>query len=166
ESLIEPFIIILTIPLALSGVLLILCITGTAISVTSMIGVILLAGIVVKNGIVMIDYIKILQARNQPRHEAIVNGATRRLRPILMTALVTIIAMVPLAIGLGSGSETWTPIARSVVGGLTASTVLMLFVVPCIYNILNTKMEELGFDWIHKEDPLALKNNSDDSLAS
>src|SRR5699024_4390902 len=162
ESLIEPFIIILTIPLALSGVLLILCITGTAISVTSMIVVILLVRIVLKNGIVMIDYIKILQARNLPRHEAIVNGATRRLRPILMTAIVTIIAMIPLALGLGSGSETWTPIARSVVGGLTASTVLMLFVVPCIYNLINKKVEEFGFDWIHKEDPLALEDDSTD----
>jgi HAE1 family hydrophobic/amphiphilic exporter-1 len=155
ESLIEPFIIILTIPLALTGVLVMLWITGTSISVTSMVGLILLTGIVVNNGIVMIDYIKILQARGMKRENAIVDGATRRLRPILMTAFTTILSMVPLAIELGSGSETWSPMARTVIGGLTMSTLLMLFVVPCFYNIINGLVERLGFDAIHKEDPLA-----------
>jgi HAE1 family hydrophobic/amphiphilic exporter-1 len=155
ESLIEPFIIIFTIPLALSGVLIILGITGTAISVTSMVGLILLSGIVVNNGIVMIDYIKILQARGLDRHEAIVKGATRRLRPILMTALTTILSMVPLALELGSGSETWSPMARTVIGGLTMSTILMLFVVPSIYNLINKSVDNLGFDAVHKSDPLS-----------
>ena len=157
ESLIEPFIIIFTIPLALSGVLIILGITNTAISVTSMVGLILLSGIVVNNGIVMIDYIKILQARGLNRYEAIVEGATRRLRPILMTALTTILSMVPLALELGAGSETWSPMARTVIGGLTMSTILMLFVVPSIYNLINMAVEKLGFDSIHKTDPLAEK---------
>lgn len=155
ESLVEPFIIILTIPLALSGVLLMLWITGTSISVTSMVGLILLTGIVVNNGIVMIDYIKILQARGVVREKAIVDGATRRLRPILMTAFTTILSMVPLALELGSGSETWSPMARTVIGGLTISTLLMLFVVPCFYNIINGLVEKFGFDAVHKEDPLA-----------
>ncbi len=155
ESLVEPFIIILTIPLALTGVLLMLWITGTSISVTSMVGLILLTGIVVNNGIVMIDYIKILQARGIDREKAIVDGATRRLRPILMTAFTTILSMVPLALELGSGSETWSPMARTVIGGLTMSTLLMLFVVPCFYNIINSLVEKFGFDAIHKEDPLA-----------
>jgi len=155
ESLVEPFIIILTIPLALSGVLLMLWVTGTSISVTSMVGLILLSGIVVNNGIVMIDYIKILQARGISRHEAIVTGATRRLRPILMTAFTTILSMVPLALELGSGSETWSPMARTVIGGLTMSTVLMLFVVPCLYNLINAMVEEMGFDSVHKEDPIS-----------
>jgi HAE1 family hydrophobic/amphiphilic exporter-1 len=154
ESLVEPFIIILTIPLALTGVLLMLWITGTSISVTSMVGLILLSGIVVNNGIVMIDYIKILQARKLTRHEAIVTGATRRLRPILMTAFTTILSMVPLALELGSGSETWSPMARTVIGGLTMSTLLMLFVVPCMYNIINALVERLGFDSVHKIDPI------------
>ncbi|MFY0697351.1 MAG: efflux RND transporter permease subunit [Balneola sp.] len=158
ESLIEPFIIIFTIPLALSGVLIILGITGTAISVTSMVGLILLSGIVVNNGIVMIDYIKILQARGIDRHKAIVQGATRRLRPILMTALTTILSMVPLALELGSGSETWSPMARTVIGGLTMSTILMLFVVPSIYNLINRGVDNLGFDAVHKTDPLLEKN--------
>jgi len=154
ESLVEPFIIILTIPLALTGVLLILWLTGTSISVTSMVGLILLSGIVVNNGIVMIDYIKILQARDMSRHKAIVEGATRRLRPILMTALTTVLSMVPLALELGSGSETWSPMARTVIGGLTMSTFLMLYVVPCLYKVVNRVIEDLGFDSIHKEDPL------------
>jgi len=154
ESLIEPFIIFFTIPLALSGVLIILWLTHTSISVTSMVGLILLAGIVVNNGIVMIDYIKILQARGVEREKAIVDGASRRLRPILMTAGTTILSMVPLALELGSGSETWSPMARTVIGGLTMSTVLMLYVVPCIYNVINSMVERLGFDPVHKLDPL------------
>ena len=155
ESLVEPFIIIFTIPLALTGVLLMLWGTGTAISITSMVGLILLSGIVVNNGIVMIDYIKILQARDFERTEAIAVGSSRRLRPILMTAFTTILSMVPLALELGSGAETWSPMARTVIGGLTMSTVLMLFVVPCMYNIVNGWVEQLGFDSVHKDDPIA-----------
>lgn len=155
ESLVEPFIIIFTIPLALTGVLIMLGLTNTAISVTSMVGLILLSGIVVNNGIVMIDYIKILQARGKDRHSAIIEGAKRRLRPILMTALTTILSMVPLALELGAGSETWSPMARTVIGGLTMSTILMLFVVPCIYNVVNSGVEKMGFDAVHKLDPLA-----------
>ena len=155
ESLIEPFIIIVTIPLALTGVLLMLLFTSTPVSVTAMVGLVLLTGIVVNNGIVMIDYIKILQSRGQDRHEAIVNGAGRRLRPILMTAFTTILAMVPLALQLGAGAETWSPMARAVIGGLTMSTVLMLFAVPCMYYLINSLVEKAGFDAVHKEDPLA-----------
>lgn len=155
ESLIEPFIIIFTIPLALSGVLILLGLTSTPISVTAMVGLILLSGIVVNNGIVMIDYIKILQARGLSRNEAIIEGATRRLRPILMTAFTTVLSMVPLALEVGSGSETWSPMARTVIGGLTMSTLLMLFVVPSIYNLINRGVSKLGFDTTQKEDPLA-----------
>jgi hydrophobic/amphiphilic exporter-1 (mainly G- bacteria), HAE1 family len=154
ESLVEPFIIIVTIPLALTGVLLILWLTQTPISVTAMVGLVLLTGIVVNNGIVMIDYIKILQSRGQDRHDAIVNGASRRLRPILMTAFTTILAMVPLALQLGAGAETWSPMARTVIGGLFMSTLLMLFAVPCMYKLVNTMVEKAGFNAIHKEDPL------------
>ena len=158
ESLVEPLIIIVTIPLALTGVLFMLWITSTPISVTAMVGLVLLTGIVVNNGIVMIDYIKILQARGKQRINAIAEGATRRLRPILMTALTTILAMVPLALQLGSGAETWSPMARTVIGGLTMSTLLMLFAVPCMYNIVNSWVEKAGFNAVHKEDPL---NNKD-----
>ncbi len=161
EILTEPFIIIITIPLALTGVLAILWLTQTPISVTSMVGLILLSGIVVNNGIVMIDYIKILQIRHESLHDAIVHGATRRLRPILMTACTTILSMVPLALELGSGSETWSPMARTVIGGLTMSTLLMLFVVPCMYYVLNKLQHKLGMDTIRKVDPLADIDSSD-----
>ncbi|TVR34226.1 MAG: efflux RND transporter permease subunit [Balneolaceae bacterium] len=154
ESLVEPLIIIVTIPLAITGVLLMLLFTSTPISVTAMVGLVLLTGIVVNNGIVMIDYIKILQSRGQNRHDAIVNGAGRRLRPILMTAFTTILAMVPLALQLGAGAETWSPMARAVIGGLTMSTILMLFAVPSMYNIINGWVERAGFEAVHKEDPL------------
>ncbi|MFU8861275.1 MAG: efflux RND transporter permease subunit [Cyclonatronaceae bacterium] len=154
ESLLEPFIIILTIPLAFSGVIIMLYLTSTPVSVTSMVGLILLSGIVVNNGIVMIDYIKILQSRGLERLEAIATGAGRRLRPILITAATTILCMVPLALEIGSGSETWSPMARTVIGGLTMSTLLMLLVVPCLYKLVNTMVEKLGFDSIHKTDPL------------
>jgi hydrophobic/amphiphilic exporter-1 (mainly G- bacteria), HAE1 family len=166
ESLLEPFIIIFTIPLALTGVLIMLWATGTSISVTSMVGLILLTGIVVNNGIVMIDYIKILQARGMERSQAIVTGAVRRLRPILMTAFTTILSMVPLALEIGSGSETWSPMARTVIGGLTMSTLLMLFVVPCLYQIINSGVERLGFDAVHKLDPLADQEQRESATAT
>jgi HAE1 family hydrophobic/amphiphilic exporter-1 len=120
-----------------------------------MIGLILLAGIVVNNGIIMIDYIKVLQARGLSRFDAVINGASRRLRPILMTSATTILSMIPLALELGSGSETWSPMARAVIGGLTFSTILMLLVVPCLYYVINTFVEKLGFDAVHKVDPLS-----------
>jgi len=144
-----------TIPLALTGVLLMLWVTGTPVSVTAMVGLVLLTGIVVNNGIVMIDYIKILRTRGMEREEAITTGATRRLRPILMTALTTILAMVPLALEIGAGSETWSPMARTVIGGLSMSTLLMLFAVPAMYNVVNRLVEKAGFVQIRREDPLA-----------
>lgn len=161
ESIVEPFIIIVTIPLAMTGVLIMLWMTGTAVSVTALIGLILLAGIVVNNGIVMIDYIKVLQARGEARFEAVVTGAARRLRPILMTAGTTVLSMVPLALELGAGSETWSPMARTVIGGLTLSTVLMLFVVPSLYFVINGWVERLGFDAVHKTDPVAEADDAD-----
>jgi hydrophobic/amphiphilic exporter-1 (mainly G- bacteria), HAE1 family len=161
ESLVEPFIIIITIPLAMTGVLIMLFITGTAVSVTAMIGLILLAGIVVNNGIIMIDYIKVLQARGLSRLDAVIEGASRRLRPILMTSATTILSMIPLALELGAGSETWSPMARAVIGGLTFSTALMLLVVPCLYYVINSFVERLGFDAVHKIDPLLDDTNDE-----
>lgn len=160
ESLLEPFIIIFTIPLALSGVIFMLGITNTPVSVTAMIGLILLSGIVVNNGIVMIDYIKILQARGIGREKAIITGASRRLRPIIMTATTTILCMVPLALEWGEGAETWSPMARTVIGGLTVSTLLMLFFVPCLYYLFNRLLSRLGMNAIAKEDPLAGNTNA------
>jgi len=134
ESLLDPFIIIFTVPLAIVGAIWGLFLTGTTLSVTSLIGMVLLVGIVVNNGIVLVDYIN--QLREKHGHDlwvAILIGGKRRMRPILMTALTTILAMVPIALELGSGAELWVGMARAVIGGLTAATVLTLILIPIIY---------------------------------
>ncbi|MBU0486387.1 MAG: efflux RND transporter permease subunit, partial [Bacteroidetes bacterium] len=134
ESLLDPFIIIFTVPLAIIGAIWGLFLTGTTMSVTSLIGMVLLVGIVVNNGIVLIDYIN--QLREKHGHDlwvAILIGGKRRMRPILMTALTTILAMFPIALELGSGAELWVGMARAVIGGLTLATVLTLIVIPIIY---------------------------------
>jgi HAE1 family hydrophobic/amphiphilic exporter-1 len=141
ESLLEPFIIIFTVPMAIIGVVIGLLITATPISVMSLIGVLMLAGIVVNNGIVMIDYANQLLARKKTTLEdAIIEASTTRLRPILMTALTTIIAMIPLAMGIGEGAESWAPMAVTVIFGLTAATVLTLLVEPCIYVVMGKRI--------------------------
>jgi HAE1 family hydrophobic/amphiphilic exporter-1 len=134
ESLLDPFIIIFTVPLAIMGAVWGLFLTGTIMSVTALIGMILLVGIVVNNGIVLVDYIN--QLREKHGHDlwvAILIGGKRRMRPILMTALTTILAMVPIALKLGSGAELWVGMARAVIGGLTLATVLTLIIIPIIY---------------------------------
>jgi HAE1 family hydrophobic/amphiphilic exporter-1 len=139
ESFMAPFIIFLTIPLAVVGVIAMLFVTGTSLSIVAFIGVIMLAGIVVNNSIVLVDYINQLRARGYFVREALIEGGRTRLRPILMTALTTILALTPLALGLGSGGEAWSPMARSVIGGLCASTLLTLLVIPVIYTYLAPK---------------------------
>jgi len=135
ESFLDPFIIFFTIPLSLIGVILALFLTSTSLNVNSMIGILVLAGIVVNNGIVLVDYINILRGRGLTLHDAIAEGGRRRLRPILMTSLTTILAMLPLAMGIGEGSESTEPLARAVIGGLLSSTLLSLIVIPVIYSI-------------------------------
>jgi len=135
ESLLDPFIILFTVPLAFMGVIWALLITGTNIGVTVLIGGMLLVGIVVNNGIVLIDYInQILNGSDMKLCEAIVIGAKTRLRPVLMTAMTTILSMMPLALELGSGAEIWTPMARAVIGGLLVSTLLTLYFVPVLFS--------------------------------
>lgn len=136
ESLLDPFIIMFTVPLAVIGVIWMLTLTGTTLSILSFSGAIMLAGIVVNNGIVMVDYINLLRREyGMGLMEAVIEGGRRRMRPVLMTALTTIFGMIPMAIGLGSGAELRAPLARAVVGGLTVSTFLTLFLVPVIYSI-------------------------------
>ncbi|MFC1715962.1 efflux RND transporter permease subunit [Candidatus Poribacteria bacterium] len=135
ESLLDPFIIMFTFPLAIIGVVWLFFLTGTVFSIIAFIGVIMLAGIVVNNAIVMVDYINQLRERGMELREAVVQGGRTRVRPILMTALTTILAMVPLALGFGAGAEIRYPMARAVVGGLAASTILTLVLVPVLYTI-------------------------------
>ena len=137
ESLLHPFIIIFTIPLAFIGVVWGLIFTGTTLTITALIGGMLLVGIVVNNGIVLIDYINQLREKqNYELWKAVMVGGKRRLRPILLTALTTIFSMMPLALELGSGAEIWSPMARAVIGGLTASTFFTLIIIPVLYFII------------------------------
>lgn len=136
ESLKFPFIIMFTIPFAFTGVFLALWLTSTPLSLIALIGAIMLVGIVTKNGIVMVDYMNLLIERGSGVHEAVIAGGKSRLRPVLMTSFTTVLGMVPLAIGTGAGSETWQPMGIAVIGGLTFSTILTLFIVPVLYSIL------------------------------
>ena len=139
ESLLAPFIIFLTIPLCVIGVIGILILTGTPVSVVALVGVIMLAGIVVNNSIVLVDYTNQLRAKGYNVREAVMEAGRTRLRPILMTSLTTIFGLLPLAFGWGSGGENWAPMARTVIGGLTTSTLVTLLVIPVIYTYLAPK---------------------------
>ena len=133
ESLAYPGIIMTSLPFAFTGVFLLLFLTGHNLNVMSMIGAIMLIGIVVKNGIVLIDYISLNRERGMSIRTAVVNGGESRLRPIVMTALTTILGMVPMAVSSGQGAEMWQPMGVAVIGGLTFSTLLTLFFVPAMY---------------------------------
>ncbi len=139
ESLIHPFVILFTIPLALVGAVLALFVTGTTINIVAFIGVIMLAGIVVNNAIVLVDLINQLRARGKGRSDAIMEAGIARLRPILMTSLTTALGLLPMALGFGEGSEVRTPMAITVIGGLLVSTLLTLLVIPVVYSLLDRK---------------------------
>ncbi len=142
ESLLQPFIIMFTLPLAIIGVILGLFVTGYAFGVTAFIGIIILVGIVVNNAIVFIDYTNQLRAKGMLVREALIQAGATRLRPIIMTALTTMLGLLPLAIGLGEGTELQAPMAIAVIGGLMSSTVLTLVVIPVIYSLLTSRQEK------------------------
>jgi HAE1 family hydrophobic/amphiphilic exporter-1 len=135
ESLKHPFVIMFTVPLALIGVVFALLLSGHNISLISLIGVVMLAGIVVNNAIVLIDYVNQLRQRGMSRYEAIITAGPARLRPILMTTLTTVLGLVPLSLGIGEGGELGAPMGVTVIGGLTFSTLLTLIVIPVVYTI-------------------------------
>jgi len=135
ESLTYPFIIMFSVPFGISGVVLALAITGSTLNMMSFVGLIMLVGIVVKNGIVMVDYINLNRERGMGIIQAVVTGGKSRLRPVLMTTLTTILGMVPMAISSSQGAEMWKSMAITVIGGLTVSTILTLVIVPTIYAI-------------------------------
>ncbi len=135
ESLTYPFIIILTVPFAFVGSLLLLSITGEALGVMGFVGLIMLVGMVVKNGIVLIDYINLNRERGMSIITAVVHGGRSRLRPVLMTTFTTILGMIPLAVGTGQGSEMWQALGISIIGGMTFSTIITLILVPALYSI-------------------------------
>ena len=137
ESFVYPLTILMSVPLCAIGVVLALFLTGRSFGLTAFIGLLLLIGIVVKNGILLVDYTNQLRERGMERDEAVLTASPTRLRPILMTSSAAILGMVPLALALGKGSETQAPLATAVIGGLTTSTMLTLFVVPVVYTLFD-----------------------------
>lgn len=153
ESLVDPFIILFTIPLAFIGVVFGLFITGTTLSVMALVGVVMLVGIVVNNGIVLVDYINQLRDRGMELIEACIEAGRVRMRPVLMTASTTILAMLPMALGLGESGESWAPMARAVMGGLTVATILTLVVIPVFYT-------SIEFGAAHRKEKRAAKKEA------
>lgn len=138
ERLTDPLVILMSAPLSLIGVTAMLWATGTTLSAPALIGLVLLIGIVVNNAILLVEYIETGRREHGLDLEAaIVEAGALRLRPILMTTMTTVLGMTPLAIGLGEGAEIMRPLALAVIGGLSVSMLLTLFVVPCIYRIMN-----------------------------
>ena len=139
KSLVDPFIIMFSVPMGFPGVILALFLTNTTLSTTSMMGIIMMLGIVVSNGVLLVDYTNVLRRKGLALRDAVVLAARTRLRPILMTSLATVFGLLPMAIGWGTGGETNAPLARAVVGGLSVSTLLTLFLVPTMYLILEER---------------------------
>jgi len=135
ESLRMPFIILLSLPFAFTGVFLGLFITGTSFSLIGFVGAIMLVGIVIKNGVVMVDFTNLLSERGLSITNAVINAGKSRLRPVLMTSMTTILGMLPLALGIGEGSEIWKPMGVAIIGGLTFSTLITLVIVPVVYSL-------------------------------
>jgi HAE1 family hydrophobic/amphiphilic exporter-1 len=143
ESLRDPFIILFSIPLAAIGVIATLVLTHTTFNMQAFLGVIMLVGIVVNNAIILIDYMNQLRREHGYKlHEAVVTAGTRRLRPVLMTTITTVLGLIPMAIGIGEGSELQAPMARVVIGGLMSSTLITLVVIPVIYTLAEQRSEK------------------------
>ncbi|MEM6457007.1 MAG: efflux RND transporter permease subunit, partial [Acidobacteriota bacterium] len=143
ESLLQPLVIMLTIPLAFVGTILALYGLGISLSIVVFLGMIMLAGIVVNNAIVLVDYINTLQARGRSSLEAVIEAGQVRLRPILMTTATTVLGLLPMALGVGDGAEVRTPMAIAVISGLVVSTVLTLVIIPVIYHLVDRFKQRL-----------------------
>jgi HAE1 family hydrophobic/amphiphilic exporter-1 len=142
ESLRDPFVVMFAIPLSSIGVLAMLFFTGTTFNIQTWIGVLMLGGIVVNNAILLVDTTNLLRRRDGlPLREAVTTAGRRRLRPVLMTSLTTIVGLLPLALGLGEGGEMQAPLARTVIGGLTSSTLITLLFIPCLYLLFERRRE-------------------------
>ncbi len=140
-SFIDPFIILMAIPPGLAGVALILLVTGSTLNIMSLMGVIMMAGIVVSNSILIVEFAGILHQQGMPLLEATVEACKVRLRPILMTSLATLLGMIPMALGLEAGSEQYAPLARAIIGGLAVSVVVTMFLVPAVYLLIHGRHE-------------------------
>jgi HAE1 family hydrophobic/amphiphilic exporter-1 len=142
ESFVDPLIVMLSVPVAALGVLLTLVLTSTTLNVQSAIGCIMLGGIVVNNAILLVDQARRLRLDGATALEAVAEAGRRRLRPILMTTLTTILALVPLALGIGEGADAQAPLARAVLGGLTGATLITLVLIPAVYSIVHRSRTE------------------------
>ncbi len=142
KSFVDPFLILLAIPTGLTGVLLILWITGTTLNVMSLMGLIMMVGIVVSNSILIVEFTNRLRAEGRPLRECVSLACRTRLRPVLMTSLATLIGLLPMALALEEGSETYAPLARSIIGGLVVSVVLTVFIVPAAYLLIYRSKEK------------------------
>ena len=139
----DPFLIMLAIPMGFIGVLIILPLTGTTLNVMSLMGVLMLVGISASNSILIVEFTHRLEEQGTTIEEAVISSCRVRLRPILMTSLATIIGMVPMALKFGTGSEQYAPLARAIIGGLTASVVLTVFIVPAAYLLVYRNREKV-----------------------
>jgi len=139
RSLLDPFIIMFSVPLGMIGVIWALFLTGTTLNVTSFMGIIMMVGIVVSNGVLLVEYMNELRRHGLGVREAVITGGRTRLRPILMTSLTTLVGLIPMALGIGTGSEANAPLARAVVGGLALSTALTLLLIPTLYLMLEER---------------------------
>jgi HAE1 family hydrophobic/amphiphilic exporter-1 len=137
ESLIHPFVILFTVPMAVSGSIFTFLIIGKPLNIMALIGIIMLVGIAVNNAIILVDRINQLKAAGMERRQAIIMAAGQRIRPILMTSLTTILALIPLTIGFGDSAALRAPMAWAVIGGLATSTILSLIVIPCFYDLFD-----------------------------
>jgi len=139
ESFKHPFIIMMALPFTLIGIVWAFKLTGLTLSVTTFIGIIMLVGIVVNNGIVLVDYINMLRKRGYTISDAVQESGRSRLRPVLMTSLTTILAMVPMALSKGMGKEMFAPLGVTMIGGLLVSTIITLIIVPTIYTSFHNR---------------------------
>ena len=144
ESLLQPFIVLFSVPLAGIGVVLMFVLTRSQVDMPALVGGIMLVGIVVNNAIILIDAANQIRDTGVGAREAIAMAGRQRLRPVLMTAMTTIFGMLPMALKIGEGSEVWAGLARAVIGGLTTSTFLTLYVVPTVYTIFAGKHRTRG----------------------
>src|SRR5262249_52179465 len=142
RSFLDPLLILLAVPTGLTGVLLTLWLTGTTLNVMSLMGVVMMVGIVVSNSILIVEFTRRLRAAGKPVREAVALACRVRLRPVLMTSLATLIGLIPMALKFGAGSEAYAPLAQAIIGGLTASVVLTVFLVPAAYFIVYRREEE------------------------
>jgi HAE1 family hydrophobic/amphiphilic exporter-1 len=159
ESLLQPFILMFTVPLALIGIAAILWLTGQTISVIVIMGFIILAGIVVNNGIILVDYINNMRKQGMPLVDAMIEAGKVRIRPILMTTLTTLLGMIPMAFTTGEGSEIRAPLAITLIGGLSVSTMLTMIIIPVLYSI--TEARKISLEELEKTQPTGIPETAE-----